>query len=143
MYHFTPNKIDRDRAHDKARKQDADDIGAKRIGDLEKIAFEQFCRGYLLSDSRRPREGHRHSFSGDYLSRDSTLSRPVAFHEADNGSVAVVEVEIYFDESITRTAPPFQVEQSNSPDGGGGRNRIICPPKSESQNKSENRRQSR
>jgi len=50
VYQFTPDRIDRERANHQARKQDADDINAKRIGNLGEIAFEQFCREYLPAE---------------------------------------------------------------------------------------------
>ena len=50
MYQFTPDNIDRERAHHQAIKQDAEDVDAKRIGNLGEIAFEQFCREYLPAE---------------------------------------------------------------------------------------------
>ncbi|MGB9952909.1 hypothetical protein ACOZ4F_10960 [Haloarcula marismortui] len=50
MYQFTPDEIDRDRAHHQAVKQGADDVDVKRIGNLGEIAFEQFCREYLPAE---------------------------------------------------------------------------------------------
>jgi len=50
VYQFVPDKIDRRRAHHQAVKQDADDVDAKRIGNLGEIAFEQFCREYLPAE---------------------------------------------------------------------------------------------
>ncbi|MBX0296799.1 hypothetical protein [Haloarcula nitratireducens] len=50
MYQFTPDEIDRERANYQAVKQGADDIDAKRIGNLGEIAFEQFCREYLPAE---------------------------------------------------------------------------------------------
>ncbi|MFC6976481.1 hypothetical protein ACFQL1_20510 [Halomicroarcula sp. GCM10025709] len=50
MYEFTPDEIDRQRAHHQAVKQDADDVSVKRIGNLGEIAFEQFCREYLPAE---------------------------------------------------------------------------------------------
>ncbi len=47
MYLYTPDDIDRKRAHHQAVKQDADDVPAKRRGNLGELAFEQFCREYL------------------------------------------------------------------------------------------------
>ena len=47
MYRYTPDKIDRKRAHHQAVKQGADDISSKRIGNLGELAFEQFCREYM------------------------------------------------------------------------------------------------
>ena len=47
MYRFTPDEIDRERAHHQAVIQGADDLDAKRIGNLGELAFEQFCREYL------------------------------------------------------------------------------------------------
>ncbi|GGO03040.1 hypothetical protein [Haloarcula pellucida] len=50
MYQFTPDEIDRKRANHQAVKQGADDVDAKRIGNLGEIAFEQFCREYLPAE---------------------------------------------------------------------------------------------
>ncbi|WP_336337263.1 hypothetical protein [Haloarcula brevis] len=50
MYQFTPDGIDRNRAHHQAVKQGADDVDVKRIGNLGEIAFEQFCREYLPAE---------------------------------------------------------------------------------------------
>lgn len=47
MYRYTPDEIDRKRAHHQALKQGADDLHGKRIGNLGELAFEQFCREYL------------------------------------------------------------------------------------------------
>lgn len=47
MYRYTPDAIDRKRAHHQALLQDADDLSVKRIGNLGELAFEQFCREYL------------------------------------------------------------------------------------------------
>ena len=47
MYLYTPDEIDRQRAHHQAVIQGADDIDVKRIGNLGELAFEQFCREYL------------------------------------------------------------------------------------------------
>lgn len=50
MYQYTPDGIDRSRAHHQARKQGADDVDRKRIGNLGEFAFEQFCREYLPAE---------------------------------------------------------------------------------------------
>lgn len=47
MYLYTPDDVDRKRAHHQAVKQDADDVPTKRRGNLGELAFEQFCREYL------------------------------------------------------------------------------------------------
>lgn len=47
MYRYTPDEVDRKRAHHQAVKQGADDVSSKRIGNLGELAFEQFCREYL------------------------------------------------------------------------------------------------
>lgn len=47
MYRYTPDEIDRERAHHQAVIQGADDIDVKRIGNLGEIAFHEFCREYL------------------------------------------------------------------------------------------------
>ena len=50
MYQYTPDEIDRSRAHHQAKLQGADDIDKKRIGNLGEFAFEQFCREYLPAE---------------------------------------------------------------------------------------------
>jgi hypothetical protein len=50
MYQYTPDEIDRRRAHHQAVKQGADDVDVKRIGNLGEFAFEQFCREYLPAE---------------------------------------------------------------------------------------------
>jgi hypothetical protein len=47
VYLYTPDEIDRERAHHQAVIQGADHPGAKRAGNLGELAFEQFCREYL------------------------------------------------------------------------------------------------
>jgi hypothetical protein len=47
MYLYTPDEIDRERAHHQAVIQGVDDLQVKRIGNLGELAFEQFCREYL------------------------------------------------------------------------------------------------
>ena len=47
IYLYTPDEIDRERAHHQAVIQGADDRNVKRIGNLGELAFEQFCREYL------------------------------------------------------------------------------------------------
>ncbi|MDL0129921.1 hypothetical protein PNP59_03080 [Halobacterium salinarum] len=47
MYLYSPDEIDRERAHHQAVIQGADDVDVKRIGNLGELAFEQFCREYL------------------------------------------------------------------------------------------------
>lgn len=47
MYLYTPDSIDRKRAHHQAVKQDVEDVSTKRRGNLGELAFEQFCREYL------------------------------------------------------------------------------------------------
>jgi hypothetical protein len=47
MYLYTPDELDRERAHHQAVIQGADDANVKRIGNLGELAFEQFCREYL------------------------------------------------------------------------------------------------
>ena len=47
MYLYSPDETDKERAHHQAVIQGADELGAKRIGNLGELAFEQFCREYL------------------------------------------------------------------------------------------------
>ena len=47
MYLYTPDEIDKKRAHHQAVKQDADDVPTKRRGNLGELAFEQYCREFL------------------------------------------------------------------------------------------------
>jgi hypothetical protein len=50
MYQYTPDEIDRKRAHHQAVKQGATDVDGKRIGNLGEFAFEQFCREFLPAE---------------------------------------------------------------------------------------------
>lgn len=50
MYLYTPDEIDRTRAHHQAVIQGTDDVDVKRIGNLGELAFEQFCREYLPAE---------------------------------------------------------------------------------------------
>lgn len=50
MYQYTPDEIDKKRAHHQAVKQGATDVAVKRIGNLGELAFEQFCREYLPTE---------------------------------------------------------------------------------------------
>lgn len=50
MYQFTPDEFDHQRAHHQAVNQEAEDVDAKRIGNLGEIAFERFCREYLPAE---------------------------------------------------------------------------------------------
>jgi len=50
VYQYTPDKIDKRRAHHQAVKQGADDVDKKRIGNLGEFAFEQFCREFLPAE---------------------------------------------------------------------------------------------
>jgi hypothetical protein len=47
VYLYTPDQIDRKRAHHQAVIQGSEDVDIKRIGNLGELAFEQFCREYL------------------------------------------------------------------------------------------------
>jgi hypothetical protein len=47
VYLYSPDEIDRERAHHQAVIQGADNVDVKRIGNLGELAFEQFCREYL------------------------------------------------------------------------------------------------
>lgn len=47
MYLYTPDEIDRQRAHHQAVIQGNDSLDVKRIGNLGELAFEQLCREYL------------------------------------------------------------------------------------------------
>lgn len=50
MYQYTPDEIDKKRAHHQGLIQGADDLEVKRIGNLGEFAFEQFCREYLPAE---------------------------------------------------------------------------------------------
>ncbi|SDF96762.1 hypothetical protein [Halorientalis regularis] len=109
MYQFVPDEMDRKRAHHQAVKQDADDIDAKRIGNLGEIAFEQFCREYLPSEmwewnnETAIRRCNPESFAGhDYevfgyevdvkTSRDILAFKPDALVENDSDDDIIVMV---------------------------------------------------
>lgn len=109
MYQFTPDKIDRKRANHQAVKQGADDIDAKRIGNLGEIAFEQFCREYLPAEmwewknEDALRRCNPESFSGhDFevfgyeidvkTSRDVSAFHPKALVENDSEDDIIVMV---------------------------------------------------
>jgi hypothetical protein len=47
VYLYTPDQVDRKRAHHQAVIQGSEDVDIKRIGNLGELAFEQFCREYL------------------------------------------------------------------------------------------------
>lgn len=102
MYLYTPDEIDKERAHHQAVIQGADNVDAKRIGNLGELAFEQFCREYLPTElwtweneeaMRRcdPEsfEGHDFEVFGYTVdvktSRDVSAFRPATLLEADGG----------------------------------------------------------
>jgi len=109
VYQFTPDEIDRRRAHHQAVKQDADDVDVKRIGNLGEIAFEQFCREYLpvemweWQNEDAIRRCNPESFSGhDFdvfgyevdvkTSRDVSAFLPEALVETDSEDDLIVMV---------------------------------------------------
>ncbi|WP_135304896.1 hypothetical protein [Haloarcula amylovorans] len=109
MYLYTPDEIDRERAHHQAVIQGADDLDAKRIGNLCELAFEQFCREYLpvemwhWQNEEAMRRCNPESFSGrdfevfDYTvdvktSRDVSAFRPASLLEKDPDDDIVVLV---------------------------------------------------
>lgn len=100
MYLYTPDEIDRERAHHQAVIQGADDVDIKRIGNLGELAFEQFCREYLpvemwnWKNEAAIRRCNAESFAGhdfevfDYTvdvktSRDVSAFRPANLLEKD------------------------------------------------------------
>jgi hypothetical protein len=109
VYQFTPNEVDRRRAHHQAVIQDADDLDVKRIGNLGEMAFESFCREYLPTEmwewenEDAMRRCNPESYSGyDFrvfdhevdvkTSRDVSAFRPEAITEQDAGDEIVVMV---------------------------------------------------
>jgi hypothetical protein len=109
VYLYTPDEIDRERAHHQAVIQGADDIDGKRIGNLGELAFEQFCREYLpvelweWQNEAAIRRCNPESFSGyDFevfgyevdikTSRDVSAFRPAALLENDPDDDIIVMV---------------------------------------------------
>ncbi len=109
MYLYTPDEIDRDRAHHQAVIQGADELDGKRIGNLGELAFEQFCREYLpvemweWENEAAIRRCNAESFSGhDFdvfgyevdvkTSRDVSAFRPANILENDPDDDIIVMV---------------------------------------------------
>jgi hypothetical protein len=109
VYQFTPDAVDKERAHHQAVKQGADDVAVKRTGNLGEIAFEQFCREYLPAEmwewqnEAAIRRCNAESFSGhdfevfDYevdvkTSRDVSAFLPEALVETDSEDDIIVMV---------------------------------------------------
>ncbi|PSQ54705.1 hypothetical protein BRD22_11755 [Halobacteriales archaeon SW_8_68_21] len=109
MYLYTPDEIDRERAHHQAVIQGADNIDIKRIGNLGELAFEQFCREYLpvemwnWKNEEAIRRCNSESFSAydfevfDYTldvktSRDVSAFQPEALLDKDPDDDIVVMV---------------------------------------------------
>ena len=109
MYLYTPDEIDRERAHHQAVIQGNDDLDVKRIGNLGELAFEQFCREYLpvemweWENEAAIRRCNPESFSGhDFevfgykidvkTSRDVSAFRPANILENDPDDDIIVMV---------------------------------------------------
>lgn len=109
VYQFTPDEIDKERAHHQAVIQDAEDVSVKRIGNLGEFAFEQFCREYMPAEmwewmnEDAMRRCNPESFSGhdfkvfDYeidvkTSRDVSAFRPEDIVEKDSEDDIIVMV---------------------------------------------------
>lgn len=109
MYLYTPDEIDRERAHHQAVIQGSDDLGVKRIGNLGELAFEQFCREYLpvemweWENEEAIRRCNAESFAGhDFevfgyevdvkTSRDVSAFRPANILENDPDDDIIVMV---------------------------------------------------
>lgn len=109
MYLYTPDEIDRKRAHHQAVKQEADDVPTKRRGNLGELAFEQFCREFLpvqfwtWENEESLRKCNSESFSAyDFevfgyevdvkTSRDVSAFRPAKLLEQDPDDEIVVMV---------------------------------------------------
>ncbi|GAB6878148.1 hypothetical protein JCM17823_04220 [Halorubrum gandharaense] len=105
----TPDEVDRERAHHQAVIQGADNIDAKRAGNLGELAFESFCREYLPVElwdwlnEEAIRRCNPESFSGhDFevfgyevdvkTSRDVSAFRPATLLENDPDDDIVVMV---------------------------------------------------
>ncbi|NGM67988.1 hypothetical protein G6M89_02985 [Natronolimnobius sp. AArcel1] len=109
MYLYTPDEIDRERAHHQAVIQGTGDLDVKRIGNLGELAFEQFCREYLpvemwnWENEEAIRRCNPESFSGhDFevfgyeidvkTSRDVSAFRPANLLENDPDDDIIVMV---------------------------------------------------
>lgn len=109
MYLYTPDEIDRERAHHQAMIQGNDDLDIKRIGNLGELAFEQFCREYLpvemweWENEEAIRRCNSESFSGhDFevfgykidvkTSRDVSVFRPANILDNDPDDNIIVMV---------------------------------------------------
>ena len=109
MYLYTPDEIDKERAHHQAVIQGADNLDVKRIGNLGELAFEQFCREYLpvelwdWENEEAIRRCNPESFSGhDFeifgykvdvkTSRDVSAFRPTTLLENDSDDDIIVMV---------------------------------------------------
>ena len=109
MYVYTPDEIDRERAHHQAVIQGAEKQSVKRIGNLGELAFEQFCREYLpvetweWENEAAIRRCNPESFSGyDFevfgyevdvkTSRDVSAFKPASILETDPDDDIVVMV---------------------------------------------------
>lgn len=109
MYFYTPDEIDKKRAHHQAVIQGADNVDVKRIGNLGELAFEQFCREYLpvelwaWENEEAIRRCNTESFSGhDFevfgytvdvkTSRDVSAFRPETLLANDDADDIIVMV---------------------------------------------------
>ena len=109
MYLYTPDEIDKKRAHHQADIQGSDDVDVKRIGNLGELAFEQFCREYLpvelwaWENEEAIRRCNAESFSGhDFelfgytvdvkTSRDVSAFRPTTLLANDDADDIIVMV---------------------------------------------------
>lgn len=109
MYLYTPDEIDKERAHHQAVIQGADNLDVKRIGNLGELAFEQFCREYLpvelwdWENEEAIRRCNPESFSGhDFeifgykvdvkTSRDVSAFRPTTLLDNDSDDDIIVMV---------------------------------------------------
>lgn len=108
VYLFTPDDVDRTRAHHQATVQDGE-VDPKRIGTLGEIAFENFCREFLPTETwtwvneEDVRRCNPETFAGhDFelfgyevdvkTSRDVSAFRPDRLLETDGDDEIVVVV---------------------------------------------------
>jgi len=127
VYPYTPDDIDRKRAHHQAVKQDADDVPAKRRGNLGELAFEQFCREYLpvemweWENEEAIRKCNPESFSAyDFevfgyeidvkTSRDVSAFRPSKLLDQNPDDEIIVMVWHRDNKDGTRTARDLEIE---------------------------------
>jgi hypothetical protein len=104
MYQYTPDEIDRNRAHHQARKQGADDIDKKRIGNLGEFAFEQFCREFLPAEM------------WEWQNEDAMRRCNPESYEGHDFEVFEYEVDVKTSRDVSAFLPESLVEQDSEDD---------------------------